>query len=85
MNPVEVTYDLKHFPEGTRSLVIAKDQPEYCPLPAYVQPDGVVVTCWQPTEEEIAAIQHGEPITLWIWTFGKPLQPVMLMVGKREV
>lgn len=80
MDPVEVTFDLKHFPDGTRQVTWAKDQPQYQPLPSYVLPGDIVVTCWRPTEEEIQAIQRGEPIMLSMWTFGHPLQPVMLTV-----
>ena len=77
--------------DGARRIVIAKDQAEYIPLPALVYPDGKVLTEWQPTEEERAALARGENIRLWVWVFphrcvccgaveaGK-LQPVALEV-----
>lgn len=70
--------------EGTTLVTFAKDQPEYIPLPALVYPDGKVLTEWKPTEAERAAIAAGENIRLWIWTFGKPLQPVALTVTSEE-
>jgi hypothetical protein len=65
---------------GARYVVIAKDQPEYVPLPALVHPDGRVVTEWEPTEEERAALVRGERVRLTTWTFGLPLQPVLLEI-----
>ncbi len=81
--------------EGTTLVVIAKDQPEYIPLPALVYPDGKILTEWRPTEEERLAIAHGENIRLWVWVFahrcsacrhvdpGK-LQPVSLTVTDEQ-
>lgn len=66
--------------EGAQRVVFAKDQPEYIPLPALVFPDGTILTEWQPSEEERAAIARGENIRLWIWTYGRTLQPVALDV-----
>lgn len=66
--------------EGAQRVVFAKDQPEYIPLPALVFPDGTILTEWQPSEEERAAIARGENIRLWIWTCGRTLQPVALDV-----
>lgn len=67
MKPVE-------FPEQT--VVIAKDQPEYLPLPAHISADGVVTSCWQlePLELELLAANGGK---LWLsqMTFGAQLQP----------
>jgi len=34
-----------NFPQKTH--VIAKDQPEYLPLPAEVKKDGTIISCWQ--------------------------------------
>lgn len=67
MTPVE-------FPQQT--LIIAKDQPEYLPLPAHVSADGVVTSCWQldPLEIELLVANGGK---LWLsqMTFGAALQP----------
>jgi hypothetical protein len=64
--------------------LIAKDQPEYIPLPALVFPDGKIMTEWVLTEEERQRIADGENVRLWVWTFGHPLQPVCLMVTGGE-
>jgi hypothetical protein len=56
----------------------AKDQPEYVPLPAVRTPDGWILTRWELTAEERAAIADGGCIYLSIGTFGNPLQPVGL-------
>lgn len=75
MHPVE-QFEM----EGAQLVVFAKDQAEYVPLPALVFPDGKVLTEWALTEDERAAIGRGENLRLWIWTFGRPLQPVALDV-----
>lgn len=67
-----------------RYVVLAKDQPEYNPLPALIFADGVVMTEWELTEEERLRLVRGERLRLWIWTFGQPLQPVALEVTKDE-
>jgi hypothetical protein len=66
--------------EGAALVVIAKDQPEYLPLPASVSPDGVVMTEWEPTAEELARLMNGGRVRLWIYTFRNPLQPVSVEV-----
>ena len=67
-----------------RYVVIAKDQPEYLPLPALIFADGKVCTEWTLTEEERTLIAHGENIRLWIWRSDQPLQPVALEVTSPE-
>lgn len=64
--------------EGTHAIVIASDQPEYQPLPSAVDAEGRVITEWEPTEEERAAIAAGGRVRLTIWTFRQPLQPVLV-------
>lgn len=70
------------FPE--QNIVIAKDQPEYIPLPANVNviESGRVVTCWQMSlAERIKALLTGK---VWLsqLTFNMPLQPVRLDIEK---
>ena len=71
------------FPEQT--LVIAKDQPEYQPLPAHRlrgDPSGRVTCCWQLTWiERLRVLVTG---TIWhqILTFNMALQPQLLLVKK---
>lgn len=68
-------------------IVIARDQPEYIPLPALsivIDLGGVAVpgilTRWRPTDEERAALANGADIWLETMTFGDPLQPIRLSV-----
>jgi hypothetical protein len=64
MHPVE-----QFETDGATLVVIAKDQPEYVPLPALVFEDGKVLTEWGLTEAERLAIAHGENLRLWVWVF----------------
>jgi hypothetical protein len=71
------------FPGQT--YVIAKDQPEYLPLPAHIAPDGRITCCWQLTwKERIELMVSGR---LWhqILTFRTPLQPQILATRKPEL
>lgn len=78
MRPVPPSEDV-----GGEAIIIAKDQPEFRQLPA--RTDGfTVITHWQLTEIEKAMIAAGEPLVLQIVTFGHPLQPVHLSVGKLD-
>jgi len=74
---------LVEFPEQT--VVFAKDQPEYLPLPAHVapaDPQGTIICCWQLTwRERLQLLISGR---LWhsVLTFHQPLQPQLLQVEK---
>jgi hypothetical protein len=68
MHPIE-------FPQQT--IVFAKDQPQYSPLPAHVTADGLVTSCWQLTDAEIHWIQHMRRLWITQLTFNWPLQPIM--------
>ena len=67
------------------SIVIAKDQPQYNPLPAACNPtnDAHVLTfCWQLSwRERLKVLVTGK---LWhrVLTFRHPLQPQLLLVDK---
>jgi hypothetical protein len=82
MTPVH-TPELAADPEP-RYVVFAKDQPEHEPLPALLFRDGRVLTEWALSDEEIARLGRGERLRLWVWTFGQPLQPVMLEVTSED-
>ncbi len=77
---------LIEFPEQT--VVIAKDQPQYNPLPAYRYPDdpqGRIAFCWSMTwKERLQCLITGR---LWheVLTFNRPLQPQKLGVNKPEM
>lgn len=74
---------LIEFPEQTE--VIARNQPEYRPLPAHRfvgDHSGRIAFCWSLTWwERLAVLWRG---VLWheVLTFGRPLQPQLLTVDK---
>ena len=69
------------FPEQT--ILIAKDQPEYFPFPAFEAggDDGKIIGCWQLTFRERLKVLFTGKIWHYILTFNKPLQPQMLGVN----
>lgn len=65
------------------NVVFAKDQPEYVPLPAMKVPDdpqGLIITKWELSPDELKRIQETGTIHLSVLTFNQPLQPVLLTV-----
>lgn len=72
------------FPEV--NIVVAKDQPEYIPLPSrYDYSAGTVTFAWRLTwRERLALLFRG---VLWhqVITAGQPLQPIILSVRKAEL
>lgn len=87
MRPVEIPdHDLEAALDAPFvKVVYGADQEEYRPLPAVVlrEPEGRVITRWQPTEDERRAIMDGACIELCLATFNGPLQP--LLVGVQGV
>lgn len=63
-------------------IVIAKDQDEYENLPALMVGDGQVITRWRLTWRERLTVLFNGDLYLWVWTYGKPLQPVYLEVDE---
>lgn len=66
------------FPQMT--VKIAEHQEQYETLPAHVTPDGVVITCFELDEEELAQVVDNGKIYISIHTFGEPLQPIGMSV-----
>lgn len=67
------------FPQQT--MVLAKHQPQYEPLPIHYDPNlGACIARFEPTNEERKAIADGAPVWFWQYTFGRPFQPVVLTV-----
>lgn len=65
-------------------IVLAKNQPEYAPLPALPIDGGqMVLTRWRFTWRERLQILFFCDLFLWVWTFGKPFQPVALEITTR--
>lgn len=68
--------------------VIAENQLEYSALPiASVLRNGcqAVLTRWTMTPAERAAVAAGEDIYLTQLTFGHPLQPIAIQVGRAGI
>lgn len=77
MKPIE-------FKEQTN--ILAKDQPEYIPLPINMSKDGMTITsCWELDENDIDDIRRTGKIWLQILTFGEMLQPQLLSINKPEM
>lgn len=74
MKPVE-----PHTGEG-EPIVMARDQPQYIPLPARRTEEGVLTTEWQLDDLERMRVARGGRVRLVIHTFNHPLQPVRLEV-----
>lgn len=68
-----------------QNVIFAKDQPQYTPLPAYRQDDGIVITCWELSEEEKKQVAETGRIWLGISTFNNPLQPIYCTTLKEEL
>jgi hypothetical protein len=71
------TKDVKY-----KLITYAKNQPQYEPLPAYVEdsPMGTAITEWEPTSEERRLIINGANIRISVLTFKQPLQPLKVEV-----
>ena len=57
-----------------QTTIIAKDQPPYLPLPAYVSKDETI-SCWKFTWKERIQILFDGKLWLRQMNFGRPLQP----------
>lgn len=74
------------FPEQT--VVYAKDQPEYLPLPAHRfenDPQGRIIFCWKLSLRERLAVLWRGMIWHQVLTFNEPLQPQAMMTDKPEM
>lgn len=73
---------IAEFAEQT--VVIAKDQPQYIPLPAhrFGDEEGRIACCWKLTFWERIRVLFSGKIWHQILTFNGPLQPQLLTVEK---
>jgi hypothetical protein len=69
---------------GSTLVEFARNQPQYDPLPAMVDPSGLVQTEWELSAEELAQVLRGGHLRLWIWTFRHPLQPVAIEITEPD-
>ncbi len=68
---------------GLPEVKVAEHQPEYGTLPVVYSQDGQECTSrWVLSDEEIADIVKSKSIFLTLQTFGRPLQPVRMEVGR---
>ena len=77
---------LIEFPEQT--VVIAKSQPPYIPLPAHRYADdtnGRIVCCWKLSLGERLKLLFTGKIWHHVLTFNKPLQPQLLSIKKPDI
>lgn len=66
--------------------VFGEGQPQYQPLPAVIVPgpEGEVITRWEFSEEDRAAIAAGASLYLSVLTFGRTFHPVLLRIASPE-
>lgn len=77
---------LIEFPEQTK--IIAKNQPQYNPLPAHIfkgDPQGRIAFCWELNWKERFKVLFGGKIWHQVLTFGQNLQPQLMTVDKPEM
>lgn len=75
--------NLIDFPEA--HIVIAENQPEYLPMPAYEWDGRTITCCWNLSFYERLRVLFTGRIWHSVWTFGKSLQPQQLQVTKPEM
>ncbi len=80
MQPVSPTIPGHDLPE----TIIAKDQEEYDDLPAYRYDDkeGTVLVRWRLSWRERLSVLLTGDIYMFMFTFYKPVQPVMLQTER---
>lgn len=52
-----------------------ENQPQYIPLPVMKFPDGMMISCWELTDEEVEEIVKNKKLYISMMTFNHPLQP----------
>lgn len=66
------------------NIIIAKDQPEYLPLPALIDLRGKVISCWKVTLKERIILLFTGKLFLSQLAFNQPLQPLRPSVTLKE-
>lgn len=74
MKPVSPVVD------GIDEVKIAENQEQYETLPAIITDEGYVISRWKLTWRERLVLLFNGDIYLWMLTFGRPVQPVILDV-----
>jgi hypothetical protein len=73
--------DMKPVKFNGQNIIFAENQPEYIPLPAYKDINGVVTTCWDFSLIERFKILFGANLYWQQLTFNHQLQPVKPSIG----
>lgn len=66
--------------EGAVLIVLGADQPQYDPLPCARSADGLILTEWEFSAEDLEKIFSGGRLRMWTHTFGTPFQPVSVEI-----
>ncbi len=78
MKPVSPVIPGSDHPE----VIIAETQDEYGNMPAIIDSEGVVLTRWKLTEEEIAFVSAHGYILHYQHTFNQPVQPISMTADR---
>jgi len=87
MEPRDFDADDRFFLPPHEHVVLAKDQPQYLPLPIvrFLQDrQGRVISRWTLTDDERIAIAAGADLFIEQLTFNDDLQPILPTVGFRD-
>lgn len=67
-----------------QNVVFAEDQPEYLPLPAYVE-NGMATFCMLLSLSELKYAKEKKELQISVLTFGKPVQPIRVDFMRPEL
>lgn len=77
---VDPRVDPRLVPEGSQARVLNGPKNEWRDLPSIRTPNGYVITRWQFTDDEKAAILRGEDLFVTLVSFGA-INPLNVTVG----
>lgn len=70
--------------DGATIKVFGNNQPPYDALPASVDNDGLVMTEWEPSAEDLALLMRGGRVRVWLHhtgvQLGQPLTPIAVEI-----
>lgn len=76
MKPVSPVIPGENFEE----IIVAEHQDEYGNLPSISCGNGVILTRWELSDEEIETIAVTKSVWLYMHSFGRPVTPISLQV-----
>lgn len=80
MHPVSPVIPGENFQE----TIVAEHQDEYMNLPVISCGDGVILSRWELSEEELKTVSETKSVWHFMHTFGNPVTPVSLQVERPE-